>query len=191
MAVTILGICWLVFAVGAFLFYARAERERRSHPPSSGGAVLRSSASLYGMVLETLAFVFVWLFRRPSVGHEPLLAIVCGVLLAPASVAFFLWALIHLGREFRVQAVVGPGHQLVATGPYAVVRHPIYLSMLGLLVSNAMVVSRWEAALVGLVVYIAGTEIRVRTEDGLLARRFGETFDRYRSRVPAYVPYFR
>lgn len=191
MAVIILGISWLVFGFGAFFLYIRAERERRNRPVIVDGPELRSSTSLYGLVLEMLAYVFVWLFRRPGAGHEPLLLVISGMLLAPVAVAFFLWALLHLGREFRLQAVVGPGHQLVATGPYAAVRHPIYLSMLGLLVSNAMVVSRWEAALAGLAIFIAGTEIRVRTEDGLLARRFGEAFDRYRGRVPAYLPYFR
>jgi protein-S-isoprenylcysteine O-methyltransferase Ste14 len=46
-------------------------------------------------------------------------------------------------------------------------------------------------ALVCLALFVAGTEIRVHTEDGLLASRFGERFFEYRERVRAYVPFVR
>ena len=42
-----------------------------------------------------------------------------------------------------------------------------------------------------LLVFLAGTEIRVRVEDRLLAERFGEEFRRYRQRTPAYIPFLR
>jgi protein-S-isoprenylcysteine O-methyltransferase Ste14 len=48
---------------------------------------------------------------------------------------------------------------------------------------------RWAA--VPLAVFIVGTEIRVRTEDKLLASRFGEAFQRYRKSVSAYIPFVR
>ena len=44
---------------------------------------------------------------------------------------------------------------------------------------------------VGLVVFLVGTEIRVRAEDRLLAERFQDAFAEYRSRVKAYVPFIR
>jgi protein-S-isoprenylcysteine O-methyltransferase Ste14 len=47
----------------------------------------------------------------------------------------------------------------------------------------------WAPLLLAL--YIAGTEIRVRTEDGLLSSRFGAKFDAYRKSVPAYIPFVR
>jgi protein-S-isoprenylcysteine O-methyltransferase Ste14 len=49
--------------------------------------------------------------------------------------------------------------------------------------------SPWWA--VSAAVFLAGTEIRVRTEDGLLASRFGDTFAAYRRRVKAYIPLVR
>jgi protein-S-isoprenylcysteine O-methyltransferase Ste14 len=49
----------------------------------------------------------------------------------------------------------------------------------------------WPMFLAAVVVFLAGTEIRVRSEDKLLAARFGETFAAYRDKVPAFVPFLR
>jgi len=49
----------------------------------------------------------------------------------------------------------------------------------------------WYWAIASVALFVAGTEIRVRAEDGLLASRFGEEFRAYQSEVPAYVPFVR
>jgi len=49
----------------------------------------------------------------------------------------------------------------------------------------------WPMFVAAVIVFILGTEIRVRAEDGLLAERFRESFTAYRSRVPAYIPFIR
>jgi protein-S-isoprenylcysteine O-methyltransferase Ste14 len=97
----------------------------------------------------------------------------------------------HLGRQFRVHAGLYEDHELVTTGPYAIVRHPIYSSLLAILVSTLLLTTPWQWAVISLVLFIAGTEIRVYTEERLLASRFGERFFDYRKRVWAYVPYLR
>ncbi len=71
------------------------------------------------------------------------------------------------------------------------VRHPIYASMLCLLLGIGFLVAAplWFA--VALVLFFAGTEIRVRIEDRLLADRFGEEFREYQRNTPAYIPLVR
>jgi len=97
----------------------------------------------------------------------------------------------HLGRQFRVNAGLYDDHQLVRTGPYAVVRHPIYTSLLAILCATLCLLTPWPWALLSLATFVAGTEIRVHAEDGLLASRFGDQFTDYRRRVPAYIPFVR
>jgi len=97
----------------------------------------------------------------------------------------------HLGRQFRVNAGLYEDHELVTTGPYAVVRHPIYASLLAILAATLFLLTPWEWAILSLTLFIAGTEIRVHTEDNLLASRFGERFAAYRKQVPAYLPFVR
>jgi protein-S-isoprenylcysteine O-methyltransferase Ste14 len=60
-----------------------------------------------------------------------------------------------------------------------------------MLLCTMIVLTPWRWAMVALVLFLIGTEIRVRTEDKLLAGRFGEAFEDYRKSVPAYLPFVR
>ena len=75
------------------------------------------------------------------------------------------------------------------SGPYALVRNPIYTSMLLVLCATGIIVALWQFFLLALLLFVAGTEIRVRIEEKLLASRFGEQFQAYRRSVPAYLPF--
>jgi protein-S-isoprenylcysteine O-methyltransferase Ste14 len=70
-------------------------------------------------------------------------------------------------------------------------RHPIYASILAILLSTLLLLTRWEWVAISLALYVAGTEIRVHVEDNLLASRFGKDFEEYRRQVRAYVPFVR
>jgi protein-S-isoprenylcysteine O-methyltransferase Ste14 len=121
-----------------------------------------------------------------------------GLLRFTAEVVFLLLgcalsatALRALGRHWRIDAGLNPDHELVRTGPYKLVRHPIYLSMLCMLLAMGFVLDSpvWLAA--GVFIFILGTEIRVRVEDSLLESRFGQQFEEYRRTVSAYIPFIR
>lgn len=94
-----------------------------------------------------------------------------------------------LGRQWRIDAGLSPDHQLIMAGPYRFVRHPIYTSMLCVLLATGFVMTPPLLFLAALILFIVGTEIRVRIEDGLLASQFGDTYEEYRRRVPAYIPF--
>jgi hypothetical protein len=89
-------------------------------------------------------------------------------------------ALIHggleraLGRQLRVDAAIDATHELVRSGPYQFVRHPIYTSMLCVIVRTGLMLAPAYLFLPGLALFLVGTEIRMRTEDRLLESRFGE-----------------
>ena len=69
------------------------------------------------------------------------------------------------------------------------VRNPIYTSMLLVICATAVVIAPWQLFIVSLVLFAIGTEIRVRTEENLLAGKFGEDFQQYKKSVPAYIPF--
>jgi protein-S-isoprenylcysteine O-methyltransferase Ste14 len=93
-----------------------------------------------------------------------------------------------LGRQWRFDAGVNEDHELVRSGPYRFVRHPIYTSIICLFLGTGLLVARWPLLLVSFVLLIVGTQIRVRTEDRLLESHFGEALREYRREVPAYIP---
>jgi protein-S-isoprenylcysteine O-methyltransferase Ste14 len=52
-------------------------------------------------------------------------------------------------------------------------------------------ITLWPLLLLATIVFMLGTEIRVRIEDRLLAARFGDHFREYQRRVPAYIPFLK
>jgi protein-S-isoprenylcysteine O-methyltransferase Ste14 len=180
----IVMICWLVFA-GTFLL--------RKKPPTSPDEK-RAPRSLIGVAFQGISYGIIWGVRREA--FTPILpntsvAIVTGVLASCAAIAS-VWlvtaALKTLGKEWSLTARLVEGHKLATTGPYALVRHPIYTGMLGMLLATGLAVSHWAALLVALVVFFVGTTIRVRSEEKLLREAFGEQFEKYALRVPAILP---
>jgi protein-S-isoprenylcysteine O-methyltransferase Ste14 len=184
------AIWWILFSALVAVNHARVRRRRRQERIPEDGAALRDPASMKGLAIEGLAFLLLAVLRRPA-ERAPEWAAAVSIMLGAASVALLWAALRHLGLEWRIKAVVTPRHRLVTTGPYRLVRHPVFAAMLLLLVSTGLLFAPWWALLLALAVYLCGTEIRVRAEDGLLARRFGERFARYRESVPAYLPFLR
>jgi protein-S-isoprenylcysteine O-methyltransferase Ste14 len=97
-----------------------------------------------------------------------------------------------LGRQWRLDAGLDADHQLVQSGPYRVVRHPIYTSMFCMLLGTGLLLATPLLLLLPSILLLAlGTEIRVRIEDRLLTSRFGDQFRDYRRRVSAYIPYLK
>jgi protein-S-isoprenylcysteine O-methyltransferase Ste14 len=144
----------------------------------------------WGMLLNGVAYAIVWQGRFWE-RSLPLWRLWL-------SVAFLLLACVlswsgtrFLGRQWRIDAGVNADHELVMAGPYRVVRHPIYASMLCLLLGTAFMITPWYLFLIALMVFICGTEIRVQVEESLLSLHFGERFTAYKNRVPAYIPFLR
>ena len=178
----VLGLCWLAWA-WPFVFRAPHYQKRPS--------ITAIAPTWAGLLLEVLAIALALAFRLPP-GHPPaparILASMAAGLIAPA----LSWTSVkRLGRQFRLNAGLYEDHELVRTGPYGIVRHPIYSSLLAILLSTILLMTPWPWAAVSLLLFVVGTEIRVRTEDNLLASRFGRKFAEYRKKVSAYVPFVR
>jgi protein-S-isoprenylcysteine O-methyltransferase Ste14 len=116
---------------------------------------------------------------------------VAGIVIALLSIALFWNAVASLGRQWRFDAGLNRDHELVQAGAYRIVRHPIYASMFGMLLADICWVGTLPGWPVAVVLFVVGTEIRVRVEDGLLMERFGERFVEWRKARPAYVPFVR
>ncbi len=144
----------------------------------------------WGLALETLGIFCAscWLPNTPLPGPA---RIVPAMVLAPAGTLFGWLAVRHLGKQLRILAGLYADHELIRSGPYAVVRHPVYASLFLMMLANGLMFARWPMLLLGIVLYIAGTEIRIHAEEGLLRARFGAQFEEYRKSVPAYLPLLR
>jgi protein-S-isoprenylcysteine O-methyltransferase Ste14 len=95
-----------------------------------------------------------------------------------------------LGASYRPSSSLGatlaPDHRLVTTGPFARVRHPMYLGLMLAAFGAVAVYRTWATVL--FVIQLPILVVRARREDELLERTFGEAWQRYRARVPAWLP---
>ena len=178
-------LCWLGF--GAIVVVGK-----RGAAP---GSQRRNWKSMMGLLLQGSGYAICFAAFRPyfsplfpmSKTAETILAVLTTAL-ALASTWFCYAAARALGKQWALVARVIEGHELVSTGPYSVVRNPIYLAMFGMLIATALAVGRWQALLPAAIVYLIGTAIRISTEERLLRSTFGVKFDDYARRVPALLP---
>ena len=144
----------------------------------------------WGILLVALSYAILWqnsFWARPLPLWRVALSVVFFVLAALLS-----WTGTRsLGRQWRIDAGLSADHELVTSGPYRLVRHPIYASMLFNLLGIGFLVTPFAELVVALAVFLVGTEIRVRIEDRLLESQFGERFREYQRNVPAYLPFVR
>jgi protein-S-isoprenylcysteine O-methyltransferase Ste14 len=144
----------------------------------------------WGIGLVAVGYMILWQARfweRPLPAWRAALTI---VFLALASLLSWT-ATRALGRQWRIDAGLSADHELIMSGPYRVVRHPIYTSMLCVFLATGIVMTPPALLAVAALFFLVGTEIRVRVEERLLESRFGGRFAEYRRRVPAYVPFVR
>jgi len=112
-------------------------------------------------------------------------------LLAALTIPCFLfvwWARLHLGKLWSGAVTRKENHRVVDTGPYAVVRHPIYTGLLGATLVTA-IAEATVPALLALAVIATGLWLKARLEEDFLRRELGDAYDAYRRRVPMLLPF--
>jgi protein-S-isoprenylcysteine O-methyltransferase Ste14 len=178
-------LSWFVFA-GVFLFRKKPPRTR---------AAKKAPLSRLGVALQVLSFIIAGSVWRPPFTPiapmpfwaEVVLALVT-MAISTASVWITIDAVRTLGKQWSYEARLVEGHKLVVSGPYRFVRHPIYTGMFGKLLATGLALSHWTALVAAVMIFAAGTAIRIHSEEKLLRDAFGEDFEAYRRYVPAILP---
>jgi len=93
-----------------------------------------------------------------------------------------------MGKNWALVARTRADHVLVQTGPFAIVRHPIYVAMFGFTIAMAIAFGHARNLVVGFPIFALGTWLRVSHEERLLGTQFGAAYDDYAARVKRFVP---
>jgi protein-S-isoprenylcysteine O-methyltransferase Ste14 len=180
-------VCWWVFCLTFWL---------RKRPPRAREAK-RDWTSLLGLLLQAAGYFCVWAFPLQAKHFLPVASgspgvewglVVLTVAIAVASTWLVNAAARRLGKQWALAARLVEGHTLIQDGPYRFVRNPIYTGMFGMLLATGLAVTQWIPLLVAMVLFAAGTWIRIRSEERLLREAFGSEFDAYARKVPALIP---
>jgi len=97
------------------------------------------------------------------------------------------WAQQHLGNNVTTTVITRDNHQLITTGPYRWVRHPLYTGGIVFFTALALIMGSWLialAALLGLCLLL----LRLPKEEAMLAARFGDAYRTYQQRTGAFIP---
>lgn len=184
MANTMPLYAYLLLIVGTAAWFYPFVPAHQATPPAS----VVNRKSRWGALMQLIAYTVLWqahFWARPL----PLWRTLVSILLFALACGLSWSSARALAGQLRMDAALGSDHHLVQSGPYGLVRNPIYTSMLLVISATAVVITPWKLFLVSLACFIVGTEIRVRTEEKLLASRFGDEFQAYKRAVPAYIPF--
>jgi protein-S-isoprenylcysteine O-methyltransferase Ste14 len=170
---------WLVLAIAAVVgALPRLGRQAASTSTLTAPVII-------GTLLQAAAaFAITW---RMSSGplHPGTFELAATLVLAPLGAALFVWAIRSVPRD----AAAGT---LVTGGAYAWLRHPIYLAFLAMLVATGLLLSGGIRLVLPVILYLAGSELRIASEEEDLAEKFPQGYAQYRSRTRwRYLPGLR
>jgi len=100
-----------------------------------------------------------------------------------------IWARRHLGQNWSGEITIKVDHQLIRSGPYGLLRHPIYTGLLAMYAGTALVTGEW-LAIIGLAMSVFAYWRKIRLEEANLKMAFGADYDAYRRETWALVPGF-
>jgi protein-S-isoprenylcysteine O-methyltransferase Ste14 len=107
-----------------------------------------------------------------------------------AGISFAWWARIHLGRFWSNAITHKEGHRVIETGPYGLVRHPIYTGLIAGMLTTGVAVGT-VTAILGAVLISLGMWQKARMEEGFLTAELGaDAYGSYCRRVPMLLPFF-
>jgi protein-S-isoprenylcysteine O-methyltransferase Ste14 len=110
-----------------------------------------------------------------------------GLAICALGIGLAVWARIHLGRNWGAPMSLREGHELVTTGPYALVRHPIYTGILVGMAGTALALG-WPW-LVLLVVFCLYFLYAAKMEERTMVAQFPNTYPAYKSRTKMLIPF--
>jgi len=111
-----------------------------------------------------------------------------GVALIVAGLAFAIWARVHLGGNWSGTVTVKQDHELIRSGPYGYVRHPIYTGLITALIGTTVASGTVHAA-IGLAIIVVAFVRKSRTEEDFMRETFPGEYPRYSAEVPALIPF--
>jgi protein-S-isoprenylcysteine O-methyltransferase Ste14 len=171
-----IGSAWLVFWI-----YWLAAGASSKESVSGGWRTRLTGVSAVGV------FVIAGVLRGGSLAVHSLILAAIGALLFACGIALAVWARLHLGRNWGMPMTQRAEPELVTSGPYRFVRHPIYSGLLTAMVGTALVNNLLGLIVVAvLVAYFCYCGI---VEERNLSATFPKAYPEYRSKTKMLFPF--
>jgi protein-S-isoprenylcysteine O-methyltransferase Ste14 len=177
-------IPWYVFAAYWAITAIRVKRTKASETSADRFATI--AVMCVAFVLLFSEALRIGPLRLRFVAAEPAIQWV-GIALTSLGVVVAIWARRTLGEYWSARVTLKEGHQIIRTGPYRFVRHPIYTGMLLAVIGTSLVVGEWRGVL-AVVLMLAAHSRKAMREEALLTSEFGEEYAAYRQSTGFLFP---
>lgn len=176
---------WIAFLIYWQIRAFNTKSTQRLEPAVS--RILRLLAILVAIVLlSTTRIPLPWLYR--PLWQQGLWPFWLGAIITVSGLLFAVWAREHLGRNWSRSVTIKQDHELITTGPYAVLRHPIYTGSLAGFLGLAIALSQVRGFVAFALMFIVFW-VKLSMEEQWMRSQFGETYATYVRRTAALVPY--
>jgi protein-S-isoprenylcysteine O-methyltransferase Ste14 len=179
--VLFIALAWAAFLL-FWVFSALAARPMRWLNVALALIMIAAVTSLFFLLQQSAVLEG----YNPRLWQRSLLLGIAGDIVVLAGVLLFVWARHTLGSNWNAGAAAE--QELVQSGPYAYVRHPIYSGFLTMALGTAMTYGRLLGVLI-LVASVAGLYLRAMREESLLLVKFPTSYRPYKERTKALIPY--
>jgi protein-S-isoprenylcysteine O-methyltransferase Ste14 len=180
----LIDVPWIIFLAYWLVASLSAKKIERHEPP--GEKLFRIVVSLAGFVLLYNNDPRFGILNRRFLPWSYWVFLL-GAEFTWAGVAFAIWARIHIGRYWSASVALKAGHELIRTGPYSRIRHPIYTGMLMAVAGTALAVGRYRG-IAAFAIILASFIWKSKREEALLAGQFGTAFDEHRRHTGFFLP---
>jgi protein-S-isoprenylcysteine O-methyltransferase Ste14 len=177
---------WIVFMVYWFFGAIRTRASREKESLASRSTILLLEVAGYVLIFSSatgIGFLGIRVIPRTAAGAG------LGVVLTWMGVGLAIWARHHLAENWSARVTIKEGHQLIRTGPYRRLRHPIYSGLILATVGSALVIDHWRCV-VGLTLVLIGYCLKARKEEAMLTQQFGDAFGEHRKHTGFLFPRF-
>ncbi|OGO26321.1 MAG: hypothetical protein A2136_01865 [Chloroflexi bacterium RBG_16_54_11] len=161
------------------------------------GAARRILRTRYLVIATLLFMAIIIILWRPLPVQIPLIprmmVSLFGAALYFASLGLYIWGLWSLGKNFNASSGFGvrlqQAHALITQGPYAYIRHPMYLAVILACWGGLLLYRTWSMLICAILMF--GLIVRAHKEEQALAGAFGNQWESYRRNVPGWFPIIR
>lgn len=177
---SILGIIWVIFILVWVIGMFFAKRTAR-----------RSWMGIWWRLAIIMSVIALVHFLHGSsylsgAVHSPALNSI-GLMLAALGVALAIWARFYLGSNWGMPLTVKENAELVTSGPYAHIRHPIYSGILLALLGSSLVIWWWAVIFIWSFIYFIA--FATHGEEALMCQEFPDTYPTYKARTKRLIPW--
>jgi protein-S-isoprenylcysteine O-methyltransferase Ste14 len=185
-------IVWVLGVVAWYVirypFERRAKRSRVVSDRRSASEKIGLAAALFGLAILPGFYVATGIPEAADYATS-VWAIAAGGIIYAAALWVFRRSHKELGRNWSITLEIRERHKLVCTGPYALIRHPMYTSFLLMGVGQAFLLANWVAGAAGVVGFAVLFFLRVEKEERMMLEIFGPEYRAYMERTKRIIPY--